>query len=180
MIPLALVWLFLPATLTAQVQQSIQSTAYVESPLSGAAAQHLSFGTLVPGIPKTVQPQQTQASCSGCTSGKWVFGNLVQSGNNKVLRVTFSSLPSALTHSSGATLPIDWTNGLSGYELGNATPCITATPTQGASFPCPFKSNKNQPATVELYLGGTANPTVGQRAGTYIGTISIQYAYSSS
>ena len=173
-----------------QKTATIQALAVMEQALTGAAMRDLEFGTLTPGTAQTVAPQNAQ-SCAGCVSGLWVFTNLSSSNSpaTRYLRITFVSLPASLSGPGGATLALDWTNGAQGCLSRNGTEfaCDVGTPADGAAYSYPINGPAApaavQPGTtgrnLNLYLGGTANPTAGQRAGNYSGTVTVRFEYSS-
>lgn len=174
-----------------QVQANVQGLAIIEEALVGSAVRDLEFGTLVPGAPQTVASADAQ-SCAGCASGLWALTGLSQANNaaRRYIRITYVSLPATLAGPGGATLALGWTNAAracvmrSGAELY----CVTQTPSAGGSFSVPINGPAApaaaQPGThgrdMHLYLGGTATPTAGQRAGVYSGTVTIRMEYSSS
>ena len=175
----------------AQTQTStVQSLAVVEQALSGAAMRDLELGTITPGTSQTVAPQNGQ-TCAGCASGLWAFTNLSSSNNPsfRYIRVTFLNLPATLSGPGGATLPLSWTNAARGCVVRGATElgCDQGTPVNGAAYSYPINGPAApaalQPGTTGrdllLYLGGTASPAAGQRAGNYTGTVTIRFEYSS-
>lgn len=174
----------------AQTQtSSVQSLAVVEQALTGAAMRDLELGTITPGASQTVAPQNAQ-TCAGCASGLWAFTNLSASNNPdfRYIRITFLDLPASISGPGGATLPLNWTNAARGCVVRNGTElgCETGTPVNGAAYSYPINGPAApaalQPGTTGrdllLYLGGTAAPTAGQRAGHYWGTITIRFEYS--
>ena len=184
---------FAPAETVAAQQQTatIQARAMIEDGLVGSAVRDLELGTVMPGAAQTVAPQDVQ-SCAGCASGLWIFPNL-SAGNGasrRYIAITFSSLPAALTSSTGAALPLTWTNAARGCitRSGAELYCTTSTPVSGGATSYvingPAAPAAAQPGTSGrdflLYLGGTAVPAPGQMAGHYAGTVTIRFQYSNN
>lgn len=166
--------------------------AVIDVALVGAAVRDLDFSYVTPGANKTVTPSDA-AGCVGCFSGKWSFQNLLQ-GNQAGRRnasLRFTQLPAALTSTSGATLPLTWTNAAKAclFKAGLQYFCFAAyTPAQGVAHLDQINGagapgSASEPAgggrrDLNVYLGGTAAPAAGQAAGYYTGTITLQFAYS--
>lgn len=173
-----------------QKTATVEAIAVMEEALVGTAVRNLVFGTLTPGVAQSVAAQNAQA-CAGCVSGLWVFSNLSGSSSpaTRYLRITFVSLPDVLTGPGGATLPLAWTNGARGCLSRSGTEfyCVSGTPVNGGAYSYaingPQAPVETQPNTtgrdMNLYLGGTANPTAAQRAGNYFGTVTVRFEYSS-
>lgn len=181
-----------PAAADAQQRQStILSLAIVEEALSGSAVRDLEFGTVSPGVPRTVAAQDAQG-CAGCASGLWAMTGLspANAAQRRFVRVTWVGLPAALAGPGGATLPLNWTNAARTCVMRGGTQlhCVTTTPSMGASHSVqingPGAPAAAQPGTngrdLHLYLGGTATPAAGQPAGIYTGSITVRMEYSSS
>lgn len=182
-----------PAERAAAQQQTatIQARAMIEDGLGGSAVRDLELGTVMPGVPQTVAPQDVQ-SCAGCASGLWIFPNLSTSNgaSRRYIRITYSSLPAVLTSSTGTTLPLAWTNAARGCvtRAGTELHCTTTTPVSGGSTSFvingPAAPAAVQPGTTGrdflLYLGGTAVPAPGQMAGHYAGTVTIRFQYANN
>lgn len=178
------------AAATQQKTYTVQSVATVEQSLSGSAVRDLEMGTLTPGVPQTVAPQNMQ-SCPGCVSGLWVFPNLSASNSpsTRYLRITFVDIPTALAGPAGATLALNWTNGARGCLSRSGTEfyCVSGTPVAGGAYSYPINGPQAPPETqpgttgrdMYLYLGGTGSPVAGQRAGNYVGSVTVRFEYSS-
>lgn len=167
-------------------------TAVVDVALTGQAIRDLAFGYVTGGQSTTIATSDV-AACAGCTSGKWSFLNLAN-GNQASRRnaaMTFTQLPAALVSPTGATLPLTWTNGAKACltKAGVEYYCFPIyTPTQGTARLHQINGagapgTASEPAgggrrNLDMYLGGIATPTAGQRAGYYTGTITLQFAYS--
>lgn len=126
---------------------------------SVTGVQSLSFGTLLPGIPAIVAP-------TSATSGVFTLSGK----NNETVSLTFT-LPSAMTGPGGATLPLIFGASSAGFS-----------PTQSVANETLFDPTQNYQATLghkvgSVYLGGTANPSVTQRAGSYTATITLSVVF---
>jgi hypothetical protein len=166
--------------------------AVIDVALVGSAVRDLAFSYVTPGANKTVAAADV-SRCVGCTSGKWTFAGLI-SGNQAARRnasLTFTQLPTVLTSTSGATLPLVWTNRAKACLFKNGLEyfCFPAfTPVQGvahldqingAGAPgSAAEPNGGGRRDLNVYLGGIAAPTAGQAAGYYTGTITLTFTYS--
>lgn len=185
--------LAIPAVLGAQTSTgNLGVVAVIDVALVGSAVRDLDFSYVTPGSNKTVTPADA-AGCAGCASGKWTFAGLLQ-GNQAGRRnasLTFTQLPSALTSSSGATLPLTWTNSARAclFKSGLEYFCFPAyTPVQGlahldqingAGAPgSAAEPNGGGRRDLNVFIGSIAAPTAGQRAGYYTGTITLTFTYS--
>jgi hypothetical protein len=166
--------------------------AIVDAPLTGAALRDLDFARIAPGLPQTVAPSDV-AGCALCSSGKWRFSNLAF----PILpifffaRLTFTTLPATLVGPGGATLPLTWTNGARACLERNGAEyhCYAPwTPAQGVTQSLRIGGAGAPPTpgglpigrNMNVYLGGTAQPAISQRAGIYVGSVTLQFAYGSS
>ena len=120
----------------------------------------ITFGSLFPGVPFTVQP--TDAALAGALD--------IVGPNRAQVKIDFT-LPTSLSGPASAILPLSFTPTSGGYSQSGAV---------GGEVPFDprvsylnFLSNTGR-ATV--YLGGTASPTAGQRSGSYSGTIIMTVA----
>jgi hypothetical protein len=140
---------------------------------------------------QTVAPSDVPG-CALCASGKWTFANLTNSSApaTRFAQLTFTTLPSILTGPGGATLPLTWTNGARACLQKAAAEfhCYADwTPVQGAPQSHPI-NGPGAPATpggpglrsLNVYLGGSAQPAATQRAGVYFGTVTLQFSFASS
>ena len=183
--------LMLPSVARSQTA-NMNVSAIVDVALVGEAIRNLAFGYVTPGGTQTVNPSETPG-CAGCASGKWSIQGLFKGNqpNRRNMAITFTQLPASLTSTSGATLPLAWTNSAKGCltKAGVEYYCFPSyTPVQGttvlhqingAGAPgTPFEPAGGGTRNFDMYLGGIAQPTAGQRAGYYTGTITLQFAYS--
>jgi uncharacterized protein DUF4402 len=128
-----------------------------QRPLTVQGVRSLVFGTVFPGIPKSI-----------------VRTDVLNSGQIDVSGAKFTqvqlqfALPAVMTGPAGATMPLTFGSNDGGWsppqQIGN----------QVAFDPrSPFVASLDQNGKVSVYLGGTANPLPSQRAGTYSGTITL-------
>lgn len=163
-------------------------SAFVDVLIEGNAVQDLEFGTVVPGTSRTVTPGAA-ASCAGCLSAMWTMPR-ISNGNQvgrQFVQLTYTALPSTLTHTDGATtMPISWTNAGSAALMKNGTEYYWHTPwtpVQGTSHSVrvnPDPAGVGGQRHLNIYLGGTLAPPASQKAGAYYGVVTLQMAYGST
>lgn len=117
--------------------------------------QDLSFGTVVPGVPAPVFVNDVARRAEWLLTGRGT------------VTVSFV-LPTALQGPSGAMMPLLFADGDAGWQrtVGGGGARLEDPNT-------PFSINVPNRQTIELLLGGTAQPTATQAAGTYTGTITV-------
>ena len=172
-------------TITASVTTSVS----VDLALTGAAEQNLDFTRIQPGTPKAVVAQATQSCTDGCTAGRWRFQNISKRGADRRANLQFAALPDSLTGPGGAKLGIAYNaracvfNAATNVSLG----CVTqASSIQGSTVVVPINGVAGaigdlKPAItrdIYLWLGGTASPRAGQRAGDYTGVVTVFFFYN--
>lgn len=147
------------STLEAQASSNITASATVAAALQAATIQNLAFGTVIPGSPRTI------ATNDAANAGIVRFTG----GVNAEVNVTLPTLPANLT---------DGTNNLpytpaAAYSLTQAGAQTGFVPATGAT-------TRLDAATGFLYVfvAGQVSPAVGQVAGLYSGTITVQAAYT--
>jgi hypothetical protein len=147
------------STTAAQAQSaSIQALATVYQPITITGARNLDFGTVFPGVNKTI-------GTAAATSGQ--FSLTGQASGN--VNLTFT-LPTTLA--SGAnTMPIGtWTGCLNGTN--STSGCTSFTPS-GSATASTFSSG----GALYVWVGGTVTPGAAQAAGNYTGTVTLAAAY---
>ncbi|HXE58366.1 MAG TPA: hypothetical protein VNK43_10220 [Gemmatimonadales bacterium] len=144
--------------------------ALVAAPLSGQGrplqvrgVRSLSFGLLLPGIPTSTA--RTDPALSGELE--------IRGERNLEVVVTFG-LPSAMTGPGGAVLPLAFAANDAGYSGQQSIGSQTAFDPR-----LPFRAVLSRNGRGSIYLGGTALPGNGQRAGTYTAQITLTVAYTS-
>ena len=148
----------------AQQSNTINATATVVTPLAVSSVSSLAFGTVYPGVNKTVN--YTDATNGGKFSVTGYAGAQVA--------VSFT-LPTTLAGPSGATLPIDtW----SAYHN---------TTNDAASGGTAFDPSLGGPTTalstagnLYVFLGARVTPAPTQAAGAYLSTVTMTVAYTGS
>lgn len=179
---------------SAQLQSatsSLPTTGFVDVPVSGGGVRDLDFGVLVPGVARVI-------AVNSASSAKWEFSNIPNNNgqNNRFADLSFSSLPAQLTGPGGATIPMSSfvvrvalaKGGTDYYSYGDftvtpASPTIDPNPrinpTGGAGQP-PAAPGGNTGRSLVVYLGATVTPATWQRAGNYIGTLTLIFNTSSA
>lgn len=147
------------STAEAQASSNITASAIVAAALQATTVQNLAFGTVIPGTPRTIAT--TDATNAGIVR---FFG-----GVNAEVNVTLPTLPTDLTDGVNL-LPYSPT---SAYALTQAGAQTGFVPGAGAT-------TRLDAATGFLYVfvAGQVSPAVGQAAGSYSGTITVQAAYT--
>lgn len=149
------------ATAAAQATASITATASVTgfAPLTASGVNNLNFGSVTAGTPK--QPTSL-ASDAGRFS--------ISGEPSTPVTVTFT-LPTVLTASGGATIPV--TFGTSDGLLWNPYPTAHSTFSPAA----PFATSLDATGALTIGIAGTVSPPVGTVTGTYTGTVTLTVAY---
>jgi hypothetical protein len=171
------------------ITASVTTAVSVDLALTGAAEQNLDFTRIQPGTPKAVVAQATQSCTDGCTAGRWRFQNISKKGSDRRANLQFAALPDSLTGPGGAKLGIAYNaracvfNRATNVSLG----CVTqASSIQGSTVVVPINGVAGaigdlKPAIardIYLWLGGTASPRAGQRAGDYTGVVTVFFFYN--
>lgn len=151
----------------AQVTGSITAIADVNNTaLSVATLTQLTFGTLVPGTPVTVDPS------SSTVAGEFEL----HGARNAQFSATFS-LPAVLRAGTGGpTMPIAFGPGAGcHYSRDQQNRCAAFDP----STPLVQRLRNNPPPNDSyfVWIGGTVIPSPTQAAGVYQGTITITAVY---
>jgi hypothetical protein len=122
----------------------------------------LVFGIVFPGVPRAVPRTDAANSAQFDLRGR---------GGGRQVLLTFT-LPTVMTGPAGATLPLAFGGNDAGFSVSQSVNNQVAfdprTPHQ------PTLSNNGRGS---VFLGGTANPSVGQRAGNYTGTITLTVVF---
>jgi hypothetical protein len=185
------VWV-LCTTVTAHAQTVTATLAtglVVDVPLSGAAEQNLDFMGIQPGTAKSVVAQNAQTCLDGCTAGRWRFQNISRKATDRRANLQFVALPDSLVGPGGAKLGVAYTARACVFDRATNTSlgCITQSPSiQGSTVVVPINKVAGaigdlSPAIardIYLWLGGTASPRVGQRAGDYSGVVTVFFFYN--
>jgi hypothetical protein len=149
-----------PAALLALVL-SLAGATELRAQRSATSVRNLSFGTVLPGVPTTVEPTDL------ARSGQFEIIGLV----NDPVEITFSFLPSTLT-GPGGTMPISFGTTSAGFsESGAITSQVFFDPR------VPFRVNLSSTGRGTGFLGGTLTPSATQAAGSYSGSVSITVSF---
>ena len=145
----------------------IQATATVISSLTILGSNNLVFGSVTPGINKSVP--RTSAGFAG----EWsITGTAIAE-----LSLTFT-LPSVLDHvSTAATLPISFSStdaALSDGTGSQSSPNAVVDP----NGPSVFRLGAG--GLMYVWLGGTVQPAVAQSGGDYASSVTLTIAYTGS
>jgi hypothetical protein len=153
------------STGSAQETGIIQAVATVVTSMSVSGSHDLDFGSVTPGVPKSVQ-KETAGS-----AGEW----LIAGSASAEVTVDFD-LPPALSHSvSGQLMPLSFTSTDASYSDGSGS---QSAPTGTL--------NPNGPSTIDIgpggslliWIGGTVAPTVSQTGGDYSADITLTVTYT--
>jgi hypothetical protein len=155
------------ADLRAQESATIQATAQVASTLSITGTQNLRFGMVTPGINKTVDKSTVGQA------GEWQ----ISGAPNAEISLAFT-LPDSLQHETG---PFGMTVGFA------ATDASWDGGTGSQAFPAGVL-NPNGPnaerlgfgGLMQVWIGGTVYPRVGQGGGNYASDVVLTVAYTGS
>jgi hypothetical protein len=171
------------------VTATLTTSLIVDVPLSGSAEQNLDFTRMQPGTPKSVAPQAAQTCVDACAAGRWRFQNISRKNTDKNANMQFSVLPDSLVGPGGAKLGVTYTARACVFDRATnlSVGCVSqATSIQGSTVVVPI--NKTPGAIGEtspqiardiyLWLGGTASPVAGQRAGDYSGVVTVFFFYN--
>ena len=171
------------------ITASVTTAVSVDLALTGAAEQNLDFTRILPGTPKAVIAQATQSCTDGCTAGRWRFQNISKRGADRRANLQFAALPDSLTGPGGAKLGIAYNARACVYDRATnvSLGCVTqASSIQGSTVVVPINGVAGaigdvKPAIardIYLWLGGTASPRAGQRAGDYTGVVTVFFFYN--
>lgn len=171
------------------VTATLTTALLVDVPLSGAAEQNLDFARLQPGTAKTVAAQDAQGCADACTSGRWRFQNISRRGVDRRANMQFAALPDSLIGPGGARLGIAYDARACVHDSATSVSlgCVAqASSIQGSTVVVPINKvagaiGDQTPSIardIYLWLGGTASPRPGQRAGDYTGVVTVFFFYN--
>ncbi len=137
---------------------NINATATVYQALTVTGARALDFGSVFPGVAKSIV-------VSDATSGRFDLTGQASANVN----VSF-------------TLPTNLTSGANNLPIGTWTGCTNATnTTAGCSSFTPSASATptamSGAGALFVWVGGTVSPAANQAAGAYTGTVTLTAAY---
>jgi uncharacterized protein DUF4402 len=131
-------------------------------PLRVNGVRSISFGTVFPGIGKSVL--RTDALNSGRFD--------IRAASGTQLQLTFA-LPPDMTGPGGAVMPLTFGGGDAGFSVTQSVASQV-----GFDPRVPFVATMGgPPGRASVFLGGTVTPLVSQPAGSYTGTITLTIVY---
>ncbi len=137
------------------------SLAAQNKPITVQGVRSLTFGAVLPGVPRVISRTDPVGS------GEY---NITGSNNTQV-QLTFT-LPSVMNGPAGATMPIVFGGNDAGYSQSQAIGSQVAfDPKQ------PFLATLNKNGRGSVFVGATAQPTPTQRAGSYTATLTLTVVY---
>ncbi|MEE9442185.1 MAG: hypothetical protein V3V99_05915 [candidate division Zixibacteria bacterium] len=155
-----------PVSTLAQESGTIQAIATVVSSLQVIGINNLNFGTVTPGVNKSVN------KADAGFAGEWQVN-----GTPSAQMTVDIAIPPVLMHSdSSATLIVTYTSTDASYDDGTgggqSNPSGTLDP-NGQSI-----LNLGPGGTMNVWIGGTAQPTVAQTGGNYSADVVLSVAYT--
>jgi len=151
-----------------QESGTIQATATVVSSLRVNGISNLDFGTVIPGIDKSVDKAQVGFA------GEWeITGQALAE-----LSVDFDLPDHLQTIDSSATLMIDFNDTDAAYDDGTGggqqAPAGIVNPIGPSSL------NIGSDGVLSIWIGGAVRPTVSQTGGDYSADVTLVVAYTGS
>lgn len=151
--------LVLPIAAAAQASGTVTATANVLQPLSVTGTRTLTFGSVLPGVARTVPPTDVN-------SGMF---DISGEGTSEV-DIDFT-LPTVLDHTT------------SSETIGISFGANSAAWATGSGGPFPFDPNTGTTQNLDagamiVFIGGTVDPAFDQVAGTYENTVTMTVAYT--
>lgn len=145
-------------------------SALVGDPVAVSAQQDLAFGTVLPGVPKAVDP--VTGGAAGTTTGLVRINGRF---NNEII-VTFVLTTGATLRAGANAMPVDSWRGC--WNRTNATAGCTAFTPSSSGSTMRFGPTGGGPPRIWVYLGATVRPTSSQPAGAYTGLLRVTAAYT--
>ena len=130
-------------------------------PIRAQGVRSLVFGTVLPGVPRTIPRTDPMNSAQFRLTGR----------RFSTVQLSFA-LPSAMIGPLGATMPLSFGGNDGGYS-------VTESVSRQVGFDprAPFLATLSKTGRGSVFLGGTVQPVVAQRAGAYSGTVTLTVAY---
>jgi hypothetical protein len=165
---LLLLMLLIPAVTWAQERATIQATATVVSSLTVVGSNNLRFGSVTPGVNKSVDKATIGFA------GEWE----VTGTSSAELTVGFTLPDSLRTVDTVAAMRISFSSTDASYDDG----------TGGGQTAPAGTLNPNGPSTrrlgaggqMNVWIGGTVHPSIAQTGGDYAADILLTVAYTGS
>jgi hypothetical protein len=155
-----------PVSTQAQESGTIQALATVVSSLQVIGINNLNFGTVTPGVNKSVD------KADAGFAGEWLVN-----GTPSAQMTVDVAIPPVLMHSdSAATLIVTYTSTDASYDDGTGS---------GQSNPAGTLDPNGQSilmlglgGTMRVWIGGMVHPTVAQTGGNYAADVVLTVAYT--
>lgn len=156
-------WGGVPAVLAVAILPASAASLHGQGqPVRVNGVRSVSFGTVFPGIPKSVL--RTDALNSGRFDIRAAAGSQLQ--------LSFA-LPTGMTGPGGSTMPLSFGGSDAGFS-----PTQSVTSQVGFDPRVPFVATMGgPPGRAAVFLGGTVTPLAAQPAGSYTGTITLTVVY---
>lgn len=165
----AALWgLWIAPTAQAQEHGTIQALATVVSSLNVLGVNNLNFGTVTPGLNKTVtrttvglagEWEITGTATAEITLDFTLPNNLILPDSSAAMLVQFNSTDAAYDDGSGG---------------GQLAPSAVINPNG------PITANLGTGGQMNVWIGGTVRPTISQTGGNYAADIILTVAYTGS
>jgi len=141
------------------ITASINAKGTVLSPISVSSTRDLDFGNdILPGITRTIEKNSNSA-------GK--FSILGESGKEVNISIT---TPGVLYNGTN-TLSLQFSSTDGGYQVTGGS-VIDFDPL------VPVNATLGTDGILDIYLGGSVNPTFTQTPGEYVGTVIVEFNYT--
>jgi hypothetical protein len=171
------------------VTATLTTGLIVDVALTGSAEQNLDFTRMQPGTPKSVAAQTAQTCVDACTAGRWRFQNISRRNTDRNANMQFAALPDSLVGPGGAKLGVTYTARACVFDRATnlSVGCVAqASSIQGSTIVVPInkvpgaigETSPQIARDIYLWLGGTASPVAGQRAGDYSGVVTVFFFYN--
>jgi hypothetical protein len=131
------------------------------TPIRVTAVQGLTFGNVIPGVPAPIA--RTDPTGSGRLD--------IRAHPNEVVQLRFT-LPTSMSGPAGASLPLTFGASDGGFSSDESIASQIGFDPRTATSQRVSKNGRGS-----VFLGGTANPSPTQRAGTYSATITLTVSY---
>lgn len=155
-----------PVSTQAQESGTIQALATVVSSLQVIGINNLNFGTVTPGVNKSVDKADVGFA------GEW------QVNGTPLAQMTVDfSIPPVLLHSdSSATMIVTYTSTDASYDDGTGSGQTNPTSTLDPNGQSILMLGAG--GTMSVWIGGTVQPTVAQTGGNYSADVVLSVAYT--
>jgi len=167
-IPVLMISIIVFATTSLQAQESanIRATATVIAGILITGEHDLVFGTVLPGIDKTVDKAEVGFA------GAWHMNG----DNNAEITLDFT-LPDSLMHQDSiAYMRIDFTNTDASYDDGSGGGQTSPVADMDPNGPSVLRLGAV--GEMDVWIGGTVRPTISQTGGDYASDVTLTVSYT--